>query len=664
LNHIINFDGYAANGAFQLMNPLTRLAHGQIIGRDFQFFHGSGVALVHYPIFAFFGKGLFGSEMSRWFTSIILFIISSLIFCRLWFANKKSTAHVKSVFAFVVAFALTESFSDAITPSNSLLGVRTTLPLIIGSLFLIRPQLTRRHLHIAKVRISFFNLSAGILLSLAVLCGTEHGIAAIIAFSLIELLIVIRSCKQSTKVQTAKVYFRNIVQPFSIMIMSLAILSTAISYGHPWRLLRYNLITVPTEQFWYFGADPQGFLQITLLPKQLADPTMITLYVFLLATTSLMLLAKKMRLLDKNQKYAAYFLTSYGIITMGSLLGYFTPIGQLVGIFRMLIIIDSVIAVALVSKLLTMPNSYYRFASALFISLFLAQILNMNIRNLEYYPVGQLLKNTYHNIRGDHSTLLGIKWQNRIAEFKPYIDEAKKQGVPYPLWSTYSSLYEQQSDIVHPSSEGCDYIIHCLGDKMRLQYVDDFKKDKPELVTTLQPSYFGFEEWLWARHAEFFESLVANYTIVASNDSHILWKRRKQALAHNSAEPRQLAIIHNSVELPSSQTAGTQIIEISVKYRTDPYLDKIPGVSKLPRYMVRLQGTQTLIAPSLPSNRDSWKFLLVLKSKTSVIQTMRFSAEGLLPATISVSSVSYRPIDVDIRQLSYFTEQSVFQASP
>src|SRR5437868_1717422 len=46
------FDGYFANGSFQLFDPLRRIAAGQVPGRDFMVFHGIGALLVHYPLFA------------------------------------------------------------------------------------------------------------------------------------------------------------------------------------------------------------------------------------------------------------------------------------------------------------------------------------------------------------------------------------------------------------------------------------------------------------------------------------------------------------------------------------------------------------------------------------------------------------------------------------
>src|SRR5207244_4667966 len=70
----LNFDGFPADGPFQLFNPLRRIAAGQAPGVQFQFFHGLGVPYLHYPIFWLFGKSIFASELSRHLTSLLSYL--------------------------------------------------------------------------------------------------------------------------------------------------------------------------------------------------------------------------------------------------------------------------------------------------------------------------------------------------------------------------------------------------------------------------------------------------------------------------------------------------------------------------------------------------------------------------------------------------------------
>lgn len=209
LNHILNFNGPAANGAFQLMNPLTRLANGEVLGRDFQFFHGSGVVLVHYPLFEIFGKGLFGAEMSRWFTSVILFFMSGLLLCFAWFGRINFQSISKSVLAFIVLFLITSSLTEVILPSNSLLGVRTTMPIVIACVLLARPLFQNKRLQIFSHSISVYYVIIGLLLSFAVLCGTEHGIAATLSYLFSELIYKIYIDKRNDIKRELSSYFVN-----------------------------------------------------------------------------------------------------------------------------------------------------------------------------------------------------------------------------------------------------------------------------------------------------------------------------------------------------------------------------------------------------------------------------------------------------------------------
>lgn len=85
----IDINSYAANGTFQLYNPLRRLDAGQVIGHDFPFFHGIGVPLIHYPIYQALGSGVFAAETAKWIITPFLYLSSSYIFFYAYFRNHK-----------------------------------------------------------------------------------------------------------------------------------------------------------------------------------------------------------------------------------------------------------------------------------------------------------------------------------------------------------------------------------------------------------------------------------------------------------------------------------------------------------------------------------------------------------------------------------------------
>lgn len=339
------------------MNPLTRLADGQVLGRDFQFFHGAGVALIHFPLFELFGGGLFGSEMSRWFTSLTLFCVSTMGFIYFWFRSQHHPRHLSvAIAAFALTLLVTARYAEVITPSNSLLGIRTTLPIMVGALILFRTSLLAKMVTISRIRAPLYPLLSGLLLAIAVIMGTEHGIDAVIAYTLVEATSAFLTRRRDNIAAHSLIkVIGKMLAPLGLALtsagVSLAILASVISLGHPVALLRYALVTVPGDQFWYYGAEPQGYLELGTLFTQLGHHSMYPLYLATLLSAPLMYVAIRMRLFSADHWRSLGFLTTYGVLTLSSLLGYFFPTAQIHGALRVLILIDSLIIAQLLFSL-------------------------------------------------------------------------------------------------------------------------------------------------------------------------------------------------------------------------------------------------------------------------------------------------------------------------
>lgn len=159
----VNFAGYAADGPFQLYNPLRRLAAGEVIGRDFQFFHGIGVPLIHYPLFWLLGSNVFASETTRWLVSGLLFLSSAAVFFYLALKNVW-----KTIVATAVCLYLATIFAEVIYPGNSLLGVRTTAPLVFAAMMFWKSD---KVISIKSFRIPLPQFLLAIIATLAILLG-------------------------------------------------------------------------------------------------------------------------------------------------------------------------------------------------------------------------------------------------------------------------------------------------------------------------------------------------------------------------------------------------------------------------------------------------------------------------------------------------------------
>jgi len=129
LGNGLAMDSYAANGTFQLYNPLRRLLGGEVLARDFPFFHGVGV--LHFPLFYIMGHNLFAVEVAKLLVSPILFLVSSFFLFWAYFRNVKKSIFATSIFTIISIDAI-----DAIWAGNSLLGLRTTFPFIAAAFML------------------------------------------------------------------------------------------------------------------------------------------------------------------------------------------------------------------------------------------------------------------------------------------------------------------------------------------------------------------------------------------------------------------------------------------------------------------------------------------------------------------------------------------------
>ena len=173
LHCVTYFHEYLADGAFQLFNPLRRIAAGQQGGVDFQFFHGLGIPYLHYPFFRLFGGGLNGSEGARHLVSFLAYMASYTV---VFYAATRRIRSTLILLALAMPVSEYLGFFSLITPGNSLIGVRSTMPVFLLAILLARLYRTRE------------SLLFGIGLGATFLLGTEQGLACIVATVAVQTL--------------------------------------------------------------------------------------------------------------------------------------------------------------------------------------------------------------------------------------------------------------------------------------------------------------------------------------------------------------------------------------------------------------------------------------------------------------------------------------------
>ncbi|TWP14881.1 hypothetical protein EUA75_02825 [TM7 phylum sp. oral taxon 353] len=633
-------DSYGANGTFQLYNPLRRLLDGEVLARDFPFFHGVGVPLLHFPLFYIMGHNLFAVEVAKLLVSPLIFLISSFLIFWAYFKNVKKAVFTTSIFTAISLLCI-----DTIWAGNSLLGLRAAFPFIAATFMLWRPDW---HVNVGKnkTKVNLYYPILYTLMGISVACGTEQGLAFILAYVLIKGVQYIRS-KETIKKRAVAF----IGELFGIALATYVVLSV-MTLGHAHEALYYALVEISSDQGWYFGAPPNSFLQLSNLDQLFTNRMLFYMLPIIISGIIAYIIGIKRALLSKKETFIFSVLLLYGLVVFAvSATGYWAPSAQLIPLERAAGVILMAIVTRVIYKLVqvkkpTSTTTKDKRLSVLAFGLLVGSIIALGyntavfLQKIDWMPLGHIITESR---KARHSTndseYVSTAWKKRLESFAPYIEKGAS------VWSTYTSVYDSTRHQKNGSSGGEDYIIHALGPTRRDRYTQDFITQKPDYAITLSPSYFIYEEWLWTRHWSFYKELQDNYTIIATNDSHVLWKRRAgTAVQKKTSHPKHR--IQKDTNGDYVITAGAanniRVFEVSVRYNAKSML---PMTAKLPRYLLELSGSSLQKYPvSLPPYNTNWSFPVALAPNDS---SVRISPKvySLIPgASLEIQDVSYREV--------------------
>lgn len=422
LGNALFFEGYAADGAFQLLNPLRRLMDGQVLGQDFNFFHGVGVPLLHLPFYLLFGQGLFGEELTRWLVSPVLFSLSA--FCFFYVLRRKVTFAL-SMSMVVTALAML-IIPFLVLPLTSILGVRSVAPVFLLALVLNQVRLSHPIVKDARSKFvrswTWYELSAGVLLAISLLCGTEFGMAAILAFIIAHLAYSVRP-KESFKVRLS-----SLIRVGATFVVSLFAILSVITLGHPLEPLKYALVDIPTDQFWYFGVPPNDYIHFgNAIVTFLTDWRLLVMWgIALLAG----LFVWRVHRLGKYRVETQAFIFGLlaGVFAMVSMLGYYSNsqagalgrMGLLVGCAALFILAGhwkksiswGVELGRFKRRYKITPASAWRGLAFAFVvaSLMYAAIMFVFVKN--EFALGDTLRKARDYVTGADTNLLDDKWKD------------------------------------------------------------------------------------------------------------------------------------------------------------------------------------------------------------------------------------------------------------
>lgn len=636
LQHGTQMSSYPTNGTFQLYNPLRRIELGQIAGKDFPFFHGVGVPFLHYPVFHLLGSNVFAAETAKYIVSPALFIFSSAVFFYAFFRNYKKTIIALGLITALGSLWMLDSFY----PGNSLIGVRTTFPMLTAAALVWNSKAVLKVSKFMTIQVS--TLIALLLLGFGFVCGTEQGIASIIAFFSIRTYYYLKQTTYTKKQALPRLAFELVLGG----IVTLLVLAVA-TQGHVFSALKYALVDIPADQGWYFGAPPNLYLSWENIFYALSRPGFPTLYIIIISGIVALIIARKKKLLTTPQMQGFIFLIVYGLVVFAaSSTGYFWPSAHLVPLQRGLALIFIAIVVMYLYKDAQIRLKLRSVKQLLFIgvvvliSLCIAyQSFNKVSDTVELHPVQVLKTAKEARHEGDRFSLV-YGWGYNVDKLLPYITPGAR------VWSTYTSVYDSILGQLNPSKGGEDYIIHALGDERREAYNSQFVNDKPEFAITMRPSFFNYEEWLWGSHWDFYRQLFTHYSIVETTNSHILWKLNTDSTYKKDTPATAVPKIDNKWALPANATNIPQLYEVTVEYKASANL-VAPQLNRIPRYLVDVKNSGVMLCSlSLPPSKNSWTFPVAIAPGKSNVH-IEAAARGILPtASLDIKQLSYKPVQI------------------
>lgn len=626
------FKSQPTNGAFQLFNPLTRMHQGQVIGLDFDFFHGPGTLMLHYPLFTFLGGDLSASELSRHLMSPVFYLLCFLVLARVW----KIPGYVAFLVAGLVLVLGTFVDGSGAFSGNSMVGLRSSLPVMVLPLALL---LSNRFIpfkrHLALLGFIGFGLAVSMYVA------TEQGLAAT---GLMVLWVL-----GSKEFGPLGKRFLLAAYTGVLCILIFVGLIWIGSEGNLREPIQFILSDVPGAQFWYYGGPPNiipdwpeviwnrsiliGFwgpfalmlLEIFRLRKRPSGShvPMESMLVFFLLAHSMIVQIPHLT------AYSHYHIVSNRNMGLVGMLWTWRVIRSMD--LRRLAIVRRVIAwrvPCLVTGGLVVAAP---FAMAFTVSKF------QRNKQQTASPIRYQDMHITENWADDLTTWKAIGGQGATVA------------------GTYKSLVEDQEK---SSFQGPDYIIHALGSR-RETFLSRFKELSPDFFITLN-SDSGYEEWVQLRHWDVYAYLLQNYAPVASTDFHQFWKKK----VGNPSSLEDPAVPSPALKTQLQEGAwsseenqnSTCLYRVRVSYQVENPWEKIPVLGKLPRFLVSRDvvsapHTHSYLSASLPPTETEWSFPLVLNQGERA--QIRLSEKMKLPmvtskiTAVTLTEVSRDPAVID-----------------
>jgi len=627
----LHFLGPAIDGPFQLYNSLRRIAAGQTGGVDFQFFHGLAIPYLHYPFYRLLGGSFLASEITRELVSVVLYPLVVFAFLRFFI---RGWTRLAAWCAIVMAASIALRMTSLLVAVNSLLGVRSAVPTLIPVVLCLGVSRNARR------------ALAGVAIGLALALGTEQGLAIVAALIVSTVVVAWRSGDRVAYVVDA------MVEVAIGVVVLLAVLFVIGGAAGMRQALDYNFRLVPLDQYWYFGAPPNLFLgSWGSLPKMLPTIPRIPLTILAGMVTVWIFLRRTVRAAnpaEERERFAFSVLALYGLISCASLLGTYVH-AYVQPLLRVLLLLGAVHLDRFFpvrdqrlgrTPLLGVSRSIVHTSVA---TLLIMIAVVPSVFVTVFVTIPHVVR--AHVIRREGGVYAGI-WPKTIIGGRAIVDAHRHADGSLPtMWSTYAGLLEAHYGTFQP---GFDYIIHALGPANRATYVEDFRRDRPELVQTVKPTYTQYEPWIESTSWDFYAELLQHYALIGGTPWSFFWQR--QAVAAPPPQEvwsAQVPADANAIDLPAPPgNDGVVLLQAELTYRVRNPLHVLPVIGATPRYLIHIENAAHMTAVTLdPYVQVSRIPILAYRGRAPRLVWNAFS---LLPgARIDVTQVrlSFVPVE-------------------
>jgi hypothetical protein len=506
----------AINGDFQNFNPLRRLHAGQVFFKDFDVYTGMGPNFANFILSLFFPLNLYNSKVIVYIVIFWHYVLLFFTFFRiigmtsLWALASTCIFLLEAIDRrfFFLPRAFYSYFDKLFYPGISNVPLRFGIE--IWTIFFLFITLRR------DLPKNIKKLALGIILGSTIPWSNDFGFAT---YAATAILIFIVYLKEAFQISFKRKFLSSLIEAslnslqvglFSIFWCLLLI--ALLTQGHVIHFIKY-CAGVAQDQYWYFLPNDK-----VLFLKELSSDIWILILSILVG---LFYSFYKNKRLDHLLIAQIILTTNLGgiIKTLGSNIVdiYNFQIRNCIGI---LIIFYFVVTSCIPKKVFTYGSRIVPF--------FLGYCVLFHM-----YPMYiDYSFQTLANIKKEPlyvPELGGHVPKDLFEEFEfvktlPSLTDSKESL----LFSTYAGAPETLLNTISPSR--VDYIIHALGKTAREDYIQSLTDLNTPFVSTINPNYTIWEDWLRKVNWNFYQVLIEKYQPFKRTAHRIFWEKRTQPL--------------------------------------------------------------------------------------------------------------------------------------